>query len=79
MYKVIHFFTDLQDNNHAYNVGDTFPRSGMKVTEARLAELAGSNNKQGKPLIGKVVIEEAVEEVEKPKPKRNTKKKTAEK
>lgn len=73
MYKVIHFFTDLHDNNHAYNVGETFPRSGVKVTKERLVELAGSDNKQGKPLIEKV--EEAVEE----KPKRNTRKKTVEK
>lgn len=77
MYKVIHFFTDLQDNNHAYGVGDTFPRPGMKATEARLAELAGSYNKQGKPLIEKVkeVAKVAAEE----KPKRSTKKKTVEK
>ena len=54
MYKVIKFFTDLQDNDHPYNVGDAFPRKGVSVTEGRLAELAGSNNKQGKPLIEKV-------------------------
>lgn len=51
MYKVIHFFTDLQDFNHPYNVGDIFPRDGLKVSEARLRELSGSNNKQHKPLI----------------------------
>ena len=51
MYKVIKFFTDLQDKDHPYNVGDTFPRSGMTVTEARLAELSGSGNKRGEPLI----------------------------
>lgn len=50
-YKVIHFFTDLQDFNHAYNVGDIFPRIGMKASEARLKELSSKNNKQGKPLI----------------------------
>ena len=51
MYKVIKYFTDLQDNDYPYNVGDTFPRSGLSVTEARLAELAGYNNKQHTPLI----------------------------
>lgn len=51
MYKVIKFFTDLQDNNHPYEVGVPFPREGLEVTEERLAELAGSNNKQGQPLI----------------------------
>lgn len=53
MYKVINFFTDLHDNEHPYNVGDTFPREGIEVTDERLAELAGSGNKQGKPLIEK--------------------------
>ncbi len=51
MYKVIKYFTDLQDNNYPYNAGDIFPRSGMKVSAERLAELSGSENKQGVPLI----------------------------
>lgn len=51
MYKVIKFFTDLQDDNFPYEVGDTFPRKGVTVTEERLAELAGSNNKRKEPLI----------------------------
>ena len=63
MYKVINFFTDLHDKNHAYNVGDTFPRKGIEVTEKRINELLGSDNKQGKPLI-KVV--------EKPKKEKKT-------
>lgn len=54
MYKVINFFTDLHDNDHPYNVGDSFPRKGVKVSGERLIELAGSDNKQGKPLIEKV-------------------------
>ena len=53
-YKVIHYFTDLQDFNHSYNVGDAFPRIGINVSQARLNELAGNNNKQGKPLIKKI-------------------------
>lgn len=51
MYKVIHYFTDLQDFNHPYDVGDVFPRQGVSVTEERLKELSGGNNKQKKPLI----------------------------
>lgn len=54
MYKVIKFFTDLQDHDRPYHVGDEFPRKGMTVSENRLAELAGSANKQGVPLIEKV-------------------------
>ncbi len=57
MYEVIHYFTDLQDNEYPYNVGDAFPRDGLTASEARLKELSGSNNKQHKPLI-KLVEEE---------------------
>lgn len=57
MYKVIKHFCDLQDKNHSYNEGDIFPREGLEVSEERLAELAGSQNRQGTPLI------KAVEEV----------------
>lgn len=51
MYEVIHYFTDLQDDNYPYNVGDIFPRDGLKVGEERLKELSSSNNRQKKPLI----------------------------
>lgn len=54
MYKVISYFTDLHDNNYPYDVGDTYPRSGLTVSDGRLAELAGCNNRQKKPLIEKV-------------------------
>ena len=50
-YKVIHRFTDLQDFNHLYNVGDLFPRIGMKVSQSRIDELASSKNKLKTPLI----------------------------
>lgn len=54
MYKVIAYFTDLQDNNHEYNVGDIYPRKGLEAKPERIAELAGSENKQRKPLIAEV-------------------------
>lgn len=72
MYKVIKFFTDLHDSNHPYNVGDVFPRNGIAVSEGRLAELAGSDNKQGQPLIE--LVPEKVEA-----PKKQTAKKPAKK
>lgn len=50
-YKVIHRFTDLQDFNHLYSVGDLFPRIGMKVSQSRIDELASSKNKLKTPLI----------------------------
>ena len=63
-YRVIEYFTDLQDNNYAYNVGDTFPHVGMEVSPSRIAELAGSNNKRKMPLIERVADETPVESVD---------------
>lgn len=54
MYKVIKYFTDLQDNNFAYNVGDTYPREGFEVLASRIKELSSKKNRQGTPLIEKV-------------------------
>ena len=68
MYKVIKSFTDLQDNNYAYYVGDTFPHKGAEVGAERIAELASDKNRLGVPL-----IEEVAE-----KPKRTRKKKDEE-
>ena len=65
MYKVIKYFTDLQDNNYAYYVGDKFPRNGVEAGAERIAELSSDKNLQGVPL-----IEEVAE-----KPKRTRKKK----
>lgn len=50
-YRVISYFTDLRDYDHAYNVGDEFPRQGVTVDEKRLDELSSSRNKQHRPLI----------------------------
>lgn len=57
-YKVIHFFTDLQDSGYPYNPGDKFPRDGVIANENRLRELSGSGNRQKKPLIRKVDTKE---------------------
>lgn len=50
-YEVIREFTDLQDNNHPYSVGDPYPRDGLEVTKDRISELAGEHNRQKQPLI----------------------------
>ena len=68
MYRVIKSFTDLQDNNYAYYVGDTFPHNGIEVGAERIAELASDKNRRGVPL-----IEEVAEN-----PKRTRKKKSEE-
>ena len=54
MYRVIHKFYDLKDNNHAYSVGDTFPHNGVKVDAERIAELASDNNRLRVPLIEEI-------------------------
>ncbi|MBK3922939.1 Rho termination factor N-terminal domain-containing protein [Staphylococcus haemolyticus] len=53
-HKVIKYFTDLQDDDYEYNVGDSFPRTGLDVSEERLTELSTKNNRQNKPLIERV-------------------------
>lgn len=67
MYKVLAYFTDLQDNNHPYTEGKPFPRDGFTVSEARLKELSSTNNRRGIKLI------EFVEEETKEQPKPITK------
>jgi hypothetical protein len=73
MYRVIHFFTDLQDNGHEYSVGDKFPRTGLSVSETRLKELATENNKQDKPLI-ELVRDEKEDSVAEELPKKRGRK-----
>ena len=68
MYRVIKAFTDMQDNNYAYDPTDpsrnTYPRKGLNVLQSRINELASSKNRQGCPL-----IEEIPDVEEKPKKK----------
>lgn len=67
MYKVIHSFADLQDDAHLYNPGDVFPREGLEPSRERYAELAGSSNKIGEPLIAEVEDEKPKKPVKKSK------------
>lgn len=82
MYRVIRCFTDLQDNDYAYNVGDVYPRHGMSVSDERFAELASAENRQKTPLIeaidepdAEVSAEETAEPAAEEKPKRGRRKK----
>lgn len=70
-YEVIKYFTDLQDYSHPYNVGDIFPRQGKEVTEERIAELSGSNNRQYTPLIKEVDEEKESEQSKQSKESEN--------
>lgn len=53
-YRVIRFFYDLTDSAHEYRVGDSFPRKGMTVSNARIKELSTGKNKLKVPLIEEV-------------------------
>ena len=72
MYKVIKYFTDMQDGNYAYDPKDparnTYPRKGLSVLPSRIKELATDKNRQGCPL-----IEEIPEVEETPKKKKSAK------
>lgn len=54
MYRAIEKFKDLKDDGRIYDVGDKYPRKGKRVSKARLAELLGSDNKRGRPVIEEV-------------------------
>jgi len=47
-------WVDLQDNKYKYKQGDVYPREGLEVSEERIKELSGINNKLGEVLIQKV-------------------------
>ena len=54
MYKAIEMFTDLQDDNFKYEVGDEYPRLGFKPSLARIKELSGTDNRRGRAVIEEV-------------------------
>ena len=68
MYKAIEYFTDLQDNGYAYNVGDTYPREGYEPTAERIEELSSGQNVRGRAVIALYVetVEEPTEVAEEP-------------
>lgn len=55
MYMAVTRFADMQDANRIYEAGETYPRPGYDATAQRIAELAGSDNRMGYPLIVEVV------------------------
>lgn len=73
-YEVIEYFTDLQDNNFAYNTGDVYPRDGYKPTAERIEALSSNKNVRKHPIIKAVAEAETVAEVTEEKPKRRRKK-----
>lgn len=79
MYKVIHAFHDLADNEHYYEVGDTYPHAGAPDM-ARVQVLMTDANMQCKPLIEEEKAEEKpAKKAEKPAEEKPAEKKPAEK
>jgi hypothetical protein len=70
MYRALVLFTDSRDNNHRYYPGDEFPREGLEVSDARIAELASANNARGVPVIeavpGKAATASVQEDIKEP-------------
>lgn len=64
MYTVIVSFRDLQDNGYKYQVGDTFPHEGLKVSDERIDELLTDKNRRHKPMIEAVDVPSSKEEPE---------------
>ena len=78
MYESISTWRDLEDN-HLYKNGDKYPHDGREVSEERIAELSGSQNKAGFVLIRQCAVlnkETPVEEAETPKKAARGRKKT---
>lgn len=63
-YRVIRDFSDAQDGYHCYKAGDSFPRDGVAVSEARLKSLESAQNALRTPLIE--AEGESIAEVKKP-------------
>ena len=74
-YKSIAVWRDLTDG-HLYRAGDAFPHDGREISEARIRELSGSQNKAGSALIKAEVEKESRREEEPPKKAVRTRKKT---
>lgn len=65
-YEVIRYFIDAQDDDYAYREGDTYPRDGLNVSDARIRDLLSGNNFQRVALIKRVL--------DKPAPKKSDEK-----
>lgn len=79
MYIATTRFVDLEDDEHIYNIGDTYPRDGLTVSRERIIELITTKNKRNMPLITYVQgdVENDLVEEKKTVKKTTTRKKTA--
>lgn len=54
MYTVLENFADLHDDKYIYLKGDSYPHEGYEPEQERIAELSGSENAFGKPIITEI-------------------------
>ena len=50
-YRVLEYFTDMQDKNREYKAGNVYPRRGYTPANDRILELATDNNIRRHPVI----------------------------
>ena len=75
MYRAVEQFADLQDDKYIYEIGMIYPRKGLNPSDERIKELAGSENKVGKPVIEFFAAPAPVKQEEsKPKKEKSRKK-----
>lgn len=78
MYKVIVKFADMEDGQHIYEIGDSYPREGYEPDQKRIDFLASDENKIGTPVIEFIPEESevaaSVEETQEPSEKKPGKK-----
>lgn len=55
MYKVIRQFYDTK-TEHMYNVGDTYPIEGHRLSKARAEELLKGSNRYGKIYLEEIKV-----------------------
>lgn len=53
-YKVMNSFTDLEDNNTLYRVGEVYPKGDYKPTQKRIEELTEVHPKQKRIFIEEI-------------------------
>ena len=53
-YIALTHFEDLEDESTVYELGTIYPRSGVEVSDKRIALLLSKFNNQGKPVVAEL-------------------------
>jgi len=60
-YKVVNSFFDKEDGNRLYEVGQSYPRTGVKPSKERIELLSSNKNDEKKVFIKEVGKKRAIE------------------